>query len=339
MSPATILRRLLLAIPTLFGVAVVVFVLLRVVPGDPIAMMVPGEATPEDIAHLREAYGLDKPIPHQFVLYLGQVAQGNFGTSISLKQDVLGLVLGRLPATLELAWVAILLSVVCGVLLALAAISWRGTWVEDCVDGVNSVALAIPEFLWALLLILAFAVLLPVFPISGRIDPVRAVSFASQFYLFEALGTGKFALARELLSHLALPAIALALPLIAVIARVLKSSLQEVMVQDYILLARVKGFADTRILTREALPNALLPTITVTGVHFIFLVGGTVLVELIFSYPGIGNMLFGAASNRDLPLIQGVTLVFALLFVLLNLLIDLAYAVVNPRIRSDGGQH
>lgn len=334
MSPAYVLRRLLLAIPTLFGVAVVVFVLLRIVPGDPIAMMVPGEATPEDVARLREAYGLDKPIPQQFLIYLGQILQGNFGVSISLKQDVLGLVLGRLPATLELASVAILLSVTCGVLLALSATYWRGSWIESVVDAINSVALAIPEFLWAMLLILAFAVLVPVFPISGRIDPVQAVSFTSQFYLAESLATGRFALARELLAHLALPALALALPLIAVIARVLKSSLQEVMVQDYILLARVKGFSDARILAREALPNALLPTITVTGVHFIFLVGGTVLVELIFSYPGIGNMLFGAASNRDLPLIQGVTLVFALLFVLLNILIDLTYALVNPRLRQ-----
>jgi ABC-type dipeptide/oligopeptide/nickel transport system permease component len=333
MSPALLLRRLLLAIPTLFGVAVIVFVLLRIVPGDPIAMMVPGEATPEDIARLRASYGLDKSIPVQFVLYLGQLLQGNFGVSISLKQDVLALVLGRLPATLELAAVAITLSVVCGVSLALAAIYWRGSWVENLTDGVNSVALAIPEFLWALLLILAFAVLMPLFPISGRIDPMRATAFATQFYLFEALAKGNFGLARELLAHLALPAVALALPLIAVIARVLKSSLQEVMVQDYILLARVKGFSDLRILVREALPNALLPTITLTGVHFIFLVGGTVLVELIFSYPGIGNMLFGAASNRDLPLIQGVTLVFALLFILLNIAIDLTYALVNPRLR------
>ena len=333
MSPALLLRRLLLAIPTLFGVTVVVFVLLRIVPGDPIAMMVPGEATPEDIAKLRAVYGLDKSIPVQFGLYLAQLAQGNFGISISLKQDVLRLVLDRLPATLELACVAIVLSVTCGVTLALASTYWRGSWVESLVDGVNSIALAIPEFLWALLLILAFAVLVPLFPISGRIDPMRATAFSTQFYLFEALAKGEIGLARELLAHLALPAIALALPLIAVIARVLKSSLQEVMVQDYILLARVKGFSDLRILVREALPNALLPTITLTGVHFIFLVGGTVLVELIFSYPGIGNMLFGAASNRDLPLIQGVTIVFALLFILLNIAIDLTYALVNPRLR------
>src|SRR4051812_15005853 len=218
MSPATLLRRLLLAIPTLFGVAVIVFVLLRIVPGDPIAMMVPGEATPDDIARLRATYGLDKSIPHQFVLYLVQLVQGNFGISISLKQDVLELVLGRLPATLELASVALLLSVSFGVGLALAATYWRGTWVEAVVDGINSIALAIPEFLWAMLLIVAFAVLMPVFPISGRIDPMRASIFSTQFYLFEAIAKGEFALARELLSHLALPAIALALPLIAVIA-------------------------------------------------------------------------------------------------------------------------
>ncbi len=333
MSPALLLRRLLLAIPTLLGVAVVVFVLLRIVPGDPIAMMVPGEATPEDIARLRASYGLDKSIPMQFVLYLGQIAQGNFGISISLKQDVLSLVLGRLPATLELALCAITLSIVFGVSLALAATYWRGSWVETFVDGLNSIALAIPEFLWAMLLIIAFAVLVPFFPISGRIDPMQATVFTTQFYLVESIVRGQFGLARELLAHLALPAIALALPLIAVIARVLKASLQEVMVQDYILLARVKGFSDLRILVGEALPNALLPAITLTGVHFIFLVGGTVLVELIFSYPGIGNMLYGAASNRDLPLIQGVTLVFALLFIVINIVIDLVYSLVNPRLR------
>jgi len=333
MSPALLLRRLLLAIPTLFGVAVVVFVLLRIVPGDPIAMMVPGEATPADIARLREAYGLDKPIPQQFVLYLVRLLHGDFGVSISLKQDVLGLVLGRLPATLELACVSIVLAVSFGAALALAATYWRGSWLESLVDGVNSVALAIPEFLWALLLILAFAVLMPLFPISGRIDPMQTSHFSTQFYLVEALARGEFGTARELLAHLALPAAALALPLAAVIARVLKASLQEAMVQDYVLLARVKGFSDLRILVREALPNALLPTITLTGVHFIFLVGGTVLVELIFSYPGIGNMLYGAASNRDLPLIQGVTIVFALLFVVLNIAIDLGCVLANPRLR------
>jgi peptide/nickel transport system permease protein len=328
------LWRLLLTIPTLLGVAVAVFVILRVVPGDPAAMMVVGEATPEDIARMREAYGLDKSMLEQFAIFMQGLFKGDFGKSISLKQDVLDLVLGRLPATLELALVSILLSVVCGLALALAAIHWRGTWVESLVDGINSIALAVPEFLWALLLILVFGVAWQVLPISGRIDPVRGYDFSSQFYLLESLAKGRWEDAWVLLQYLLLPATALALPLVAVIARVLKSSLIEVLVQDYILLARVKGFGPARVLLRQALPNALVPTISITGVHFVFLVGGTVLVELIFSYPGIGNMLFGAAINRDLPLIQGVTMIFALVFVAMNLAIDLLYSLVNVRIRQ-----
>jgi peptide/nickel transport system permease protein len=335
MSPAYLVRRLLHAAPTLFGVVLIVFVLLRVVPGDPIAMMVVGEASPQDIAVMRELYGLDKPLPQQFVIYLGQLARGDFGVSISLRQEVLSLVLGRLPATLELAFVAMLASTVLGVMLALAAIQWRGSWVEALVDGLSALWLSIPEFLWGMLLIIALGVLVPVLPISGRVDPLQASELATQFYLFESLFRGRLGLAWELMQHLVLPATALALPLTAVIARVLKTSLAEALAQDYILLARVKGFSERRILTREALPNAVGPALTVAGVHFVFLVGGTVLVELIFAYPGIGNMLYTAAVNRDLPLIQGVTIVFALLFILLNLAIDLIYPLVNPRVRHN----
>jgi len=334
MTANQLARRLLLAIPTLFGVALAVFVVLRVVPGDPVAMMVVGESTPEDVARLRAQYGFDKSIPEQFAIYLRDLLTGNFGTSISLKQDVLEIVLGRLPATLELAVVAMAMSVVVGLVFALAAIYWRGTVLESAIDAVNSVALAIPEFLWALLLILAFGVFWPVLPLSGRIDPSTSFGFKTQFYLLESLARLDWRGALDILQHLILPATALALPLLAVIARVLKSSLVEAMVQDYILLARVKGFSKPRVLLRHALPNALLPTITITGVHFVFLVGGTVLVELIFSYPGIGNLLFGAAINRDLPLIQGVTIVFAILFVLLNFLVDIVHSVLNVRGRA-----
>lgn len=334
MTGGFLLRRLLLAVPTLFGVALTVFVLLRVVPGDPIAMMIVGESTPQDIQRLRMQYGLDKSIAQQFLIFLKDLVTGNLGTSISLKQDVLELVLGRLPATLELALVAIMLSLVSGFLLALASIYWLHTVLEGVIDAINSVALAIPEFLWALLLIIAFGVLWPVLPLSGRLDPSRSFEFSTQFYLFESLARLRLADAFELLQYLVLPATALALPLLAVIARVLKSSLLEASVQDYILLARVKGFGRLWVLLGHALPNALLPTITLTGVHFVFLVGGTVLVELIFSYPGIGNLLYGAAVNRDLPLIQGVTLVFAVLFVAMNFAIDLLHAALNVRGRG-----
>ncbi len=333
MTAAYLLRRLLLTLPTILGVVLIIFVLLRVVPGDPIAMMIGSEATPEDIQRLREVYGLDKSVAEQFLIYLGGLLRGDFGTSISLKQNVLTLVLERLPATLELALVAITIALVGGIILALAVTYWSRPWLRQIIDGFNSIALAIPEFLWALLLVLAFGVLFAHLPISGRFDPVRQTDFATQFYLLESIVRLRFADVAGLLEYLILPSTALALPLMAIIARVLAVSLKETLAQDYVLLARVKGFSDARILLRHAFPNALLPTITVTGVHFIFLVGGTVLVELIFSYPGIGNMLFGAAMNRDLPLIQGVTVIFALLFITINLIIDLIYTLVNPRVR------
>lgn len=324
-----------MALPTLLGVMVVVFVLIRVVPGDPISMMISGEASPDDIAKLREAYGLDRSIPVQFLYFLKTVSTGHLGTSISLHQDVLELIMGRLPATLELAILALFFATVLGVSFALTSVYWRGRWPEVAVDAANALALALPEFLWALLLILLLSVSIPLFPISGRTDPSNAAVFHTQFYLFESLFTARFSDFAEILRHMFLPAISLALPLTAVIGRVLKSSLLDAINQDYVLLARAKGFSPLYVLLRHALPNALIPTITITGTQFTLLVGGTVLIELIFAYPGIGNMLFGAAINRDLPLMQGITIVFAVVFILINICIDMSYALINPRVRLD----
>ncbi len=335
MSASYVLKRLWLAAPTLIGVAVIVFVLLRVVPGDPVSMMIGPEATMADVERLRAFYGLDKSIFEQFLVYLGNIAVGDFGVSISFKQDVTDLILAHLPPTLELVAFAIVFGVGLGVALGCAAVYWRGRWPEVLVDGVNGIAIAIPDFLWALLLILFFGVLIPVLPISGRLDPTLSLDFATGFFLIESVVRGDLGAVGTLLRHLLLPALALGLPLTAAIARVLKTSLLEAMVQDYILLAQVKGFSRARILLRHALPNALIPTVTLSGVQFMFLVGGTVLIELIFAYPGIGNMAVSAVINRDLPLIQGITLAFAVLFVLLNLLIDLTYTLLNPRVRHE----
>jgi len=334
MSSSYLAKRLLWALPTLFGVAVVVFVLLRVVPGDPIAMMVPPGAHAEDIARLRQMYGLDAPIGVQFVTWLGQIAHGDLGNSISLREKVSLLVLGKLPATLELVIVAMLIAVALGVAAALAAVYFRGRWPELAADGFAGVALAIPDFLWALLFVLLLGVLFPLLPISGRIDPGAEFEPRTGFYLIEALLTGQFSVAGALLKHLVLPAFALALPLAAGITRVLKSSLIEVMTQDYVTLARVKGYSRRRVLWRVALRNALIPALTLTGVQFTFLVGGTVLIEYIFSYPGIGNLAIGAVIQRDLPLIQGLVLMFACLFIVANLLVDLSYTLLNPRVRQ-----
>jgi ABC-type dipeptide/oligopeptide/nickel transport system permease component len=327
------LIRLLTMAITLFGVAVVVFVVIRVAPGDPIAMMLPPGATDADIARLRALYGLDKTIVQQFFIWLADVVRGDFGTSISLRQDVLGLVFNRLPATLELAIVALLMALVIGGTTAVLGARERGTAIEAGIDIASGAALSIPDFLWGLVLILLFGVLLPVFDISGRVSPQLDLPFVTQFYLFESIVRLRFDLTKDLLAHMLMPAVALALPLAAIISQLLKQSLKEVLDLDYVVLARVKGFSETQVILREALKNAALPTLTLVGVQFTFLIGGTVIVERLFSYEGLGNMAIDAVINRDLPLIQGIVLVFALLFVLINLAVDMMYALLNPRLR------
>lgn len=333
MGRTALLRRLLLVPPTLVGVAIVVFVLLRVVPGDPIAMMIPPGASTEDIDRLRALYGLDRSIPVQLAAWFGDLVTGHLGTSISLRQSVGSLILGRLPATLELVAFATVIAVILGGVLALLGAFYRRRAGEWLVDGVIGIVVAIPDFLWGLIFILVFGVIYPVLPISGRIDPRLSTDFATQFYLLEALLTGQVTILRGLIAHMLMPALALALPLSAIIARVLKSSLAVAESADYAQMAKARGFSHGSVLMTEALPNAAIPTVTLTGVQFTFLVGGTVLIERIFSYEGIGNMAVDAVINRDLPLIQGIVLTFAVLFIAINLAIDILVTFLNPRLR------
>ena len=328
-----LIRRLVLVPPTLFGVAVIVFVLLRVVPGDPIAMMIPPGASEADIGRLRALYGLDQPILQQFATWLGQVASGDFGRSISVRQSVLELLLARLPATIELALLATMIAVLVGVLAALVGILLRGRRAEWVVDGGIGMLLAIPDFLWALILLLLFGVLIPLLPISGRIDPEIDLSLRSNFYLIESVLTGRFDIAFALLHHMILPALALALPFAAMVARLLKASLAEAEDQDYAQIARARGYSRPNILLHEVFPNALIPTVALGGVQVTLLLAGTVLVERIFSYEGIGNMAIDAVINRDFPLIQGLVLTFAVLFIALNLIVDLVVTMLDPRLR------
>ncbi|MHA3915173.1 ABC transporter permease [Halovulum sp. GXIMD14793] len=333
MSARAFLARLLSMIVTLFGVAVIVFFVIRVVPGNPIAMMLPPGAGEEDIARLKALYGFDKSLPEQFFIWLGGVVQGDFGTSITTRQPVLSLVLGRLPATIELAVLALVIAIVIGGILALTGTRHRGTKVEGAIDVTNGMSLSVPDFLWGLFFILIFGVLWPIFHISGRVSPALDLPFATNFYLVESILRLRFDIMADLISHMFMPALALAIPLAAIIAQLLKQSLKETMHLDYVTLARTHGYSENHVILREALPNAILPTLTLVGVQFTFLIGGTVIIERLFSYEGLGNMAIDAVINRDLPLIQGIVILFALMFTMVNLIVDLTYALLNPRLR------
>lgn len=329
----TLLTRALSIAVTLFGVAVVVFVVIRLVPGDAIAMMLPPGASADDIDTLRALYGLDKSIFEQFLIWGGNVLRGDFGTSISLRQDVATLVLSRLPATLELSLLALLFATLIGGTLAVIGTIRRGRKTENGIDVWNGLALSTPDFLWGLALILLFGVVLQWFGISGRVSPQLQLPFTSQFYLLESLLRLRLDLTADLLAHMWMPALALALPLSAMIGQILKLSLKDVMELDYAVLARTKGYTERQVIVRDGLRNAMLPTLALTSVQVTHLIGGTVIVERLFSYGGLGNMAIDAVINRDLPLIQGIVLTFAALFVVINLVVDVLYTVLNPRLR------
>ena len=331
---SAVIRRLVMAAITLFGVATIVFVLLRIVPGDPIAMMISPGATPSDIAALRAHYGLDASLPVQFEVWLRALARGDFGVSISLHRYVLDIMAERLPATLELAFASLVFAVALGGAVAVTATLLDTFRIAPLVDAINGLFLAVPDFIWAFALVLLFGVFWPVLPLSGRIDPGLDEHFWTPFYLLESLVTFRLAAFADVARHMVMPTLALGLPLASIVTRVLKESLREAMVQDYVLLAKLKGMSRLRLVLQEALRNALAPTLALTGVQFTFLIGGTVIVERIFSYPGIGNMAVDAVINRDLPLIQGLTLVFGALFIVVNIVVDMLVVVSNPRLRN-----
>jgi ABC-type dipeptide/oligopeptide/nickel transport system permease component len=333
MIALAVVKRLATAAGTLAGVAVVVFVLLRIVPGDPVAMMISPGASAEDIAALRAHYGLDGSLLTQFLLWLDAMVKGDLGVSISLHRGVLEVLLERLPATLELCLAALEFGVLAGGFVAVVATIWRDSWVAEAIDAVVGLLLAIPDFVWALALALTLGVLWPILPLSGRLDPSASSGMATPFFWAESLLRLRFDVFADLSRHLVMPVLALGLPLAAVIASVLKGALSEAMAQDYVLLAQLKGMSPLRLVVQEALGNSIGPTLALTGVQFTFLIGGTVITERIFAFPGIGNMAIDAVINRDLPLIQGLVLAFAVIFIAINVMVDLLQVVFNPRLR------
>jgi peptide/nickel transport system permease protein len=308
-----ITRRLLLTIPILFGTAVIVFLILRLVPGDPASAILGANSTPAQLRQVRIDLGLDHPIYQQFGSWLAGVVRGDFGHDYITNQSITAEMAARLPVTAELAAFAFIIAVVVAVPLGVVAAVRRGGWIDGLVQALSVITVAVPDFVFGILGVLLFSLVLGMFPSSG-FAPVSASLSLN-------------------LHSLVLPAVSLALGLAGVLARVTRSAMLDVLHTDYVRFARANGMSAASVVFRYALRNAAIPIVTVAGLQVGYLLGGTVVVEQLFSIPGVGQLIVQAMLNRNYPVVQMCVLIFVLGFILVNLLADLLYAVLNPKIR------
>ena len=337
---AYLLRKLAALVPTLAGVTLAAFALLRLVPGDPVEVMV-GERRLDPAAHaaLVHRLGLDQPLAVQYGRYVAQLAHGDLGRSLVTREPVAAEFAVLFPATVELAAAAFTLALALGLALGVTAALRRGSWLDQLVMALATLGHSMPVFWWGLILIMAFSVGLEWTPVSGRIGIEYDIDPVTGFMLVDAAlaswrgqEPGAFTSA---LAHLVLPAVVLGTVPMAVIARMTRSSMLEVLREEYMRTARAKGLAPARVVLHHGLRNALIPVLTVLGLQVGSLLGGAVLTETIFSWPGIGKWLIDAIARRDYPVVQAGILVAALVFIGVNLAVDLLYGVVNPRVRSE----
>ncbi|HBM57753.1 MAG TPA: peptide ABC transporter [Citreicella sp.] len=329
-----ILRRLLMLVPVLVGLTVIMFAIARLLPGDPVGLAAGPNATAAERAALAAEFGLDRPVWEQYGTYVAGLVQGDFGTSLLTRRPVAADLAAYLPATLELVLAAMLLAVGLGIPLGLLTALWRNRWPDYLSQVLAIGAISMPRFFLGLLLQLCFAMWLNWLPLAGRLpiivfppDPITG------FITIDAALTGQWDVLRTALLHLLMPALALSLSPLATIMRMMRSSTIEVMGQDYVMTARALGLPRHLILTRTIARNAVSATLTVIGLYFGWLLGGTVLVETVFDWPGLGLYATKAILSQDMMPVIGVALVIGLLFVFANLLIDLAYGLINPKVR------
>ncbi|AWN49497.1 peptide ABC transporter permease [Methylobacterium terrae] len=329
-----LLTRASLVIPTFLGITLVAFFLIRLVPGDPIETMA-GERGIDPARHaaLRAEYGFDKPLLVQYGIYLERLAHGDLGRSISTKEPVVAEFASLFPATIELGVCAILFALLVGLPAGILAALRRNSVFDHGVMGLSLTGYSMPIFWWGLLLILLFSVQLGWTPVSGRIDVQYFIEPVTGFLLIDTLLSDESGAFASALSHLVLPAIVLGTVPLAVIARMTRSAMLEVLGEDYMRTARAKGLPAWRIVGLHALRNALIPVVTVIGLQVGVLFTGAILTETIFSWPGIGKWLIEAIGRRDYPVLQGGILLIGAVVMAVNLLVDLAYGLVNPRIR------
>ncbi|CAN5706698.1 ABC transporter permease subunit [soil metagenome] len=317
----------------LLGVSVVVFAMVRAIPGDPAQILLGQAATPDQVADVRARLGLDQPLITQYLLFIRGALTGDLGDSLIVGQPVTTVLLERFPATLELTLAALLFAIAVGVPVGVIAAVRQYSLLDKITSVVALTGVSMPIFWLALVLVVVFTVRLDWLPFPGRVGGDVAFTSYTGLYLLDTLITLNFAAFWDVLRHLILPAVALGTIPMAVITRMTRSSMLEVMNEDYVRTARAKGVVPRRVVFRHALRNAMLPTITVIGLQFGLLMGGAILTETIFGWPGVGQIALESVNRRDYAMIQGVVLYGATFFVLVNLLVDVLYAVLDPRVR------
>ncbi|WP_374384691.1 ABC transporter permease subunit [Paracoccus yeei] len=329
-----ILAKLLYLIPTMLGITLVAFGFIRLLPGDPVLLMA-GErgVSPERYAQIAAQLGYDKPIWQQYLNYLGNLLQGDLGNSLVTKKPVLAEFLALFPATVELALVAIVIAAVIGVPVGVIAAIKRGSWFDQISMTGALIGFSMPIFWWGLLLIIFFSGVLGWTPVSGRISLMYFFPPVTGFMLIDSLLSGQDGAFASALSHLILPSVVLATIPLAVIARQTRSAMLEVMGEDYVRTARAKGLPTRRVIGVHALRNAMIPVITTIGLQIGVLMAGAILTETIFSWPGIGKWMIDSISRRDYPVVQSGLLLIAAIVMIVNLIVDLTYGLINPRIR------
>ena len=331
-----LINRIGLLIPTFIGVTIVAFLFIRMLPGDPVLLLA-GERgiTPDRYAELLHSYGFDRPLWEQYLSYLNQLLHGDLGTSIVTKKPVLQEFLTLFPATVELSLCAMFLATLIGLPAGIVAAVKRGSAFDHSVMSTALVGYSMPIFWWALLLIIVFSGWLGWTPVSGRISLIYFFKPVTGFMLIDSLLSGQKGAFASAVSHLILPSIALGTIPLAVIARQTRSAMLEVLSEDYVRTARAKGLAPARVIGVHALRNALIPVVTVIGLQTSLLFAGAILTETIFSWPGVGKWMVDSISRRDYPSVQGGLLMIAAIVMIVNLMVDLLYGLINPRIRYE----
>lgn len=330
-----ILRRLFNLLPVLFGITLLVFLFLNLIPGDPAVVMLGDRATPAQIEALRERMGLNEPLPLQYLAFMGNLLRFDLGRSIFTGVPIIREIFNRWPATFELSVAAMVIALIIGIPAGvIAAVRKNSLWDNATMTG-SLIGVSMPVYWLGLLLIYLFAVNLQWLPPSGRISVDAGLAFKpiTGFYVFDALVQGNFSALGDILAHLALPALTLSTIPLAILARITRSAMLEVLSQDYIRTARAKGLLEYWVIFKHALKNAMLPVVTIIGLEFGTLLGGAILTETIFAWPGIGKWIYEGILTRDYPVVQGGVIFVATAFVLINLLVDISYALLDPRIQ------